>query len=428
LILFHGVACWRLLFRISERCIDVRQLLAFLLLLAALAFDGSPRVAAFDLQISIPSPGSFDANELSILYAARDRVERMWETVITGYRPNINVPSVPIEIRPTTGGLAAANFLTTSVQGGFTLATSGFVEINVNEIENFANWQGVGANGRNYIDELLAHEVGHVLGIGTLWATNGAYVSNTFQYTGAFGTAAYQAEFDVTTPYIPVENAGNPGTQGSHWDQLMRSSIQEGNPNDPFSLSPLVGVTDGYGRDRGLELMTGAIDPDYGEPFISRFTVQSMRDMGYTVAEFEDFNGDGTVNVADLNILKANYGATGMEIDSMAFGDANRDRVVDGADFLLWQRAFVAGGGALSVPEPGTALLVIIGLVSFSLRLRRGGSTTEDDVDRHGDRPPRQSRGLKGTANRVSSPRYAALPLYARGCRSGGRRATGFAP
>ena len=350
----------------------MRQLLVLSLLLATLVLEGLPRAGAFDLQFSIPSPGSFDANELSILNAALVRVERMWETAITGYQPNISVGTIPITINPTTAGLAAANFSSTTVQGGFTLATSGFVNINVNEIENFANWQGPGANGRNYIDELLAHEVGHVLGIGTLWATNGAYVNNTFQYTGAFGTAAYQAEFSEATPYIPVENAGNPGTQEAHWDQLMRSSVQEGNPNDPFSLSPLVGVTDGYGRDRGLELMTGAIDPDYGEPFISRFTVQSMRDMGYSVVEFEDFNGDGSVNSADLSILKANFGATGLEIDSMAFGDANRDRVVDGADFLLWQRAFIAGGGALAVPEPGVTLLVLFGAMFFSPRLRRG--------------------------------------------------------
>lgn len=337
---------------------DVRQFFALLLLLA---LNGLPRAAAFDLQFSIPNPGNqFDANELNILNAALLRVERMWETVITGYQPGISVPTVPIEIRPTTGGLAAAKYLTTSVQGGFALATSGFVDINVNEIENFANWQGVGANGRNYIDELLAHEVGHVLGVGTLWISNGDYVSNTFQYAGVHGTAAYQAEFNQATSFIPVENAGNSGTQNAHWDQLMRSSVQEGNPNDPFSLSPLVGVADQYGRDRGLELMTGAIDPDYGEPFISRFTVQSMRDMGYTVAEFEDYNGDGSVNAADLSILKANFGATALEVDSMAFGDANRDRVVDGADFLLWQRAFVAGGGTLSVPEPGAATLLAI--------------------------------------------------------------------
>ena len=115
----------------------------------------------------------------------------------------------------------------------------GFVNININEIENFANWQGVNANGRNYIDELLAHEVGHVLGIGTLWVTNGLYSTNSFHYTGVSGLAAYQAEFNQVDAFIPVENAGNPGTPNAHWDQLMRSSPQEGNPSNPWgSRSP----------------------------------------------------------------------------------------------------------------------------------------------------------------------------------------------
>jgi hypothetical protein len=349
----------------------MRQLSIVLSLMAMLAFGALPRATAFDLVLDIPNSGQFDANELSILYAAMDRVERMWETVITGYQPEINIASVPITIHATTSGLAAANYSGTTFQGGFTLATQGFVNININEIENFANWQGVGANGRNYIDELLAHEVGHVLGVGTLWVSNSVYVSNTFQYTGIHGTAAYQAEFNQAPPYIPVEDAGNPGTPNAHWDQLMRSSPQEGNPNDPFSLSPLVGVVDQYGRDRGLELMTGAIDPDYGEPFISRFTVQSMRDMGYTVAEFEDFNGDGVVDAADLAILQTNFGATGLEVDSMTYGDANRDRVVDGADFLLWQRAFVAGGGVWPVPEPGTLSLALFAALGLNCKRRK---------------------------------------------------------
>ena len=312
--------------------------------MAMLACGGLPRAAAFDLQFTISNDGGqFNASALNILNDALARVERMWETVITGYQPGISIASVPITVHPTISGLAAANYSGTTFQGGFTLATQGFINVNINEIENFANWQGVGANGRNYIDELLAHEVGHVLGVGTLWISNGVYSFNTFQYTGAHGLAAYQAEFNETIAYVPVEDAGNPGTPNAHWDQLMRSSPQEGNPSDPWSLSPLVGVVDQYGRDRGLELMTGAIDPDYGEPFIARFTVQSMRDLGYTVGEFEDFNGDGVVDVADLAILQANFGAMGLEVDSIAFGDANRDRVVDGADFLLWQQAFVAG-------------------------------------------------------------------------------------
>lgn len=339
----------------------MRHLSIALSLMAILAFGALPRAAAFDLQLSISDPGGqFNANELNILNAALVRVERMWETVLTGYQPGISIASVPITVHPTTSGLAAANYSSATTQGGFTLATSGFMNVNINEIENFANWQGVGANGRNYIDELLAHEVGHVLGVGTLWVSNGVYSTNTFQYTGAHGLAAYQAEFNQAVAFVPVENAGNPGTPNAHWDQLMRSSPQEGDPSDPWSLDPRVGVVDQYGRDRGLELMTGAIDPDYGEPFLSRFTVESMRDMGYTVAEFEDFNGDGVVDMLDRDILMANMGATGLEIDSIAFGDANRDRVVNAADLALWR-------AAANVPEPGAlslALLAMLGLCS----------------------------------------------------------------
>ncbi|BBO30395.1 dockerin type I domain-containing protein [Lacipirellula parvula] len=342
-----------------------RLLFAALVAIVALS-SHSARVLAFDLQFTIPNDGGqFDANEMNILNAALVRVERMWEMVITGYQPGINVASVPITIYPTTSGLAAANFSSLASPADspvFAVATSGFVNVNVNEIENFANWQGVGANGRNYIDELLAHEVGHVLGIGTLWTANNVYANNTFHYTGAYGLAAYQAEFNQAVAYVPVENAGNPGTPNSHWDQLMRSSPQEGNPSDPFSLDPRVGVVDQYGRDRGLELMTGAIDPDYGEPFLSRFTVESMRDLGYTVAKFEDFNGDGVVNLADRAILMANMGATGLEIDSIAFGDANRDRVVNAADLALWQ-------AAAGVPEP-SAWVLALGAAAV-IRLRR---------------------------------------------------------
>lgn len=329
------------------------------LLFAVLALGGTSRAVAFDLQFSIVDPGGqFNANSLDILNAAIVRVERMWETVITGYQPGITIPAVPMSIHPVTSGLAAANYSGSTFQGGYTLATSGFVNMNIFEVENFANWQGVNANGRNYIDELLAHEVGHALGIGTLWLSNGVYTFNSFQYTGAHGVAAYQAEFNQSTPFIPVEDAGSPGTQNAHWDQLMRSSAQEGNPADPYSLSPLVGVTDQYGRDRGLELMTGAIDPDYGEPFLSRFTVQSMRDLGYAVTEFEDFNGDGVVDLLDRDILMANMGATGLEIDSFTFGDANRDRVVDAADLALWR-------AAAGVPEPGS--LALAGMAMLGL-------------------------------------------------------------
>jgi hypothetical protein len=337
--------------------------IALFLIAALLPLAPGRKASAFDLQFSIDDPGGmFSAQHLSILSEALDRTERMWETVITGYRPGINIAAVPIVVYPTTAGLAAANFTGQTFQGGFWLATGGFININIHEILNFSNWQGPGANGRNYVDELLAHETGHVLGIGTLWDDNGVYLNNTFQYTGQHGVAAYLEEFNGATPYAPVENAGNPGTPNSHWDQLMRSSPQEGNPADPYSLDPRVGVVDAYGRDRGLELMTGAIDPDYGEPFLSRFTVESMRDLGYTVARFEDVNGDGVVNAADRGILMANWGALELEIDSIALGDVNRDRRIDDVDLALWRAA---------VPEPSSVVIVAMAIAALVRPRRR---------------------------------------------------------
>jgi uncharacterized protein (TIGR03382 family) len=141
----------------------------------------------------------------------------------------------------------------------------------------------------------------------------------------------------------------------------MRSSPQEGNPSDPFSLDPRVGVTDAYGHDRGLELMTGAIDPDWGEPFVSRFGVEAMRDLGYTVAKFEDFNGDGAVDLLDRAVLLANFGQGGLEVDSIAFGDANRDRMINLVDLNLWR-------AASGIPEPGTMTLAAMALVALLRR------------------------------------------------------------
>jgi hypothetical protein len=338
--------------------------LVSVVLALSLSVVGAGRVRAFDLVFSISSQDQFTANQLSIVNTALVQVEAMWETVITGYQPGISIGSVPITIFPSTSGLASASFSSTTLQGGYTLSTSGFVNINTLEIENFANWQGDQPNGLNFIDELLAHEVGHALGIGTLWITNNVYQNSNFQYIGQHGAAAYAAEFNDGLLFAPIENAGNAGTPHSHWDQLMRSSPQEGNPADPWTLDPRVGAVDPYGRDRALELMTGAIDPDFFEPFISRFTVQSMRDMGYTVTEFEDFNGDGAIDVGDFEVLRSNMGTTGLAIDSMRFGDADRDRDIDLHDFGLWKLA--AG-----VPEPGSATLAALAALALMAVCRR---------------------------------------------------------
>lgn len=104
--------------------------------------------------------------------------------------------------------------------------------------------------------DVITHEMGHVIGIGTIWDLKklivGAGTSNpTFKGTSArkeFG------DLKATSPAnVPVENTGGPGTRDGHW----RESVFRN------------------------ELMSGFIS-EAGNP-ISRMTVASLQDMGYKV-------------------------------------------------------------------------------------------------------------------------------------------------
>ena len=80
-----------------------------------------------------------------------------------------------------------------------------------------------------------------------------------------------------------------------------------------------------------------------------------------------DFNGDSTVNTADLSVWKGAFGAT-------PAADANNDGRSDGTDMLVWQRnAGLTGAAAAvhAVPEPAGALLALGSLAAFAALCRR---------------------------------------------------------
>lgn len=64
-----------------------------------------------------------------------------------------------------------------------------------------------------------------------------------------------------------------------------------------------------------------------------------------------DFNGDGTVDGADLTRWRESFATS-------AAADADGDGDSDGADFLAWQRGLVSNGSTVAVPEP-TALTLL---------------------------------------------------------------------
>jgi len=92
-----------------------------------------------------------------------------------------------------------------------------------------------------------------------------------------------------------------------------------------------------------------------------------------------DVNGDGIVNGQDIALIASNWLATG----SGAAGDANHDGIVNGQDIALVASNWLATSGPglgfasadattlSSVPEPGSVVLLALGLVSGAFTLRR---------------------------------------------------------
>lgn len=106
------------------------------------------------------------------------------------------------------------------------------------------------------LGDVITHEMGHVIGVGTIWALKkllkGAGSSNP-TFTGKAAMAEFGTLRGGKAVAVPVENTGGPGTRDSHWrESLFRN-----------------------------ELMTGFVG-DQNNP-LSRLTVASLRDLGYTI-------------------------------------------------------------------------------------------------------------------------------------------------
>jgi hypothetical protein len=88
-----------------------------------------------------------------------------------------------------------------------------------------------------------------------------------------------------------------------------------------------------------------------------------------------DFNSDGIVDGQDFLIWQRGLGLTGQTGKSN--GNANSDTVVDGADLEIWRASFGGPGAAVAVfavPEPSQAALLGALAVAFASVWRRRGT------------------------------------------------------
>jgi hypothetical protein len=109
---------------------------------------------------------------------------------------------------------------------------------------------------RGTLGDVITHEMGHVLGIGTIWTRKGllqGFGTSNPTFTGAHAREEFgRLRGSGPTP-VPVENTGGAGTANSHWRETVFVN----------------------------ELMTGFVG-NAGNP-LSRLTVASLADCGYVV-------------------------------------------------------------------------------------------------------------------------------------------------
>ena len=110
------------------------------------------------------------------------------------------------------GVLGSASIMYTRNTDGTVI--SGNMEFDVDDVQAMIN--------DGTYQTVIIHEMGHILGLGSLWQQNNLVVSDGnggFVYTGAHAINVWQNEWQCTTDFPPVEADGGSGTAGAHWEE-----------------------------------------------------------------------------------------------------------------------------------------------------------------------------------------------------------------
>ena len=244
--------------------------------LNSVTFTAQAFISLYDIDIRY-MPGT---TPTAAQQAAFNTAASRWETMVIGEQPNIPLSQTAtschpalsetvddlvifVEIIPIDGDfgvLAQAgpclirNSNSLTVIGGMTFDIADLVRI----------------EQTGQLDEVILHEMGHVLGIGALWQVKGLLQDASLPPTNGLdpffnGPAAISA-FDRIggTPYtggkVPVADVGGPGSADAHWREsvfdfeLMTPVINNGsNPLSEVSVASL--------EDLGYVINLDGVDP-----------------------------------------------------------------------------------------------------------------------------------------------------------------------
>jgi hypothetical protein len=107
------------------------------------------------------------------------------------------------------------------------------------------------------LKDVITHEMGHVIGVGTIWERKGLLKNagtNTVRFVGKSARREFGKLKKSKAADVPVENTGGPGTADGHWrESVFRNELMSGfiaAPNNPLSRLTVASLEDlGYEVD-----------------------------------------------------------------------------------------------------------------------------------------------------------------------------------
>ncbi|MEK6261511.1 MAG: leishmanolysin-related zinc metalloendopeptidase [Planctomycetota bacterium] len=206
-------------------------------------------------KIEVRFLGGLNTAQKNAFKAAADR----WSKVIVGDVPSVIVggvviddllieaQGVPIDGPGRILGQAGpTNLRPASAGANAFLPAKGIMSFDTADLAQMQ------ANGT--LLDVITHEMGHVIGIGTIWNLKGLLTGAGTVNPRFTGTNA-KREFGIlkgTGPVVvPVENTGGAGTRDSHWrESVFKNELMSGfiaAPNNPISKLTVASLKDlGY--------------------------------------------------------------------------------------------------------------------------------------------------------------------------------------
>ncbi|MEO0530878.1 MAG: hypothetical protein AAF266_09945 [Planctomycetota bacterium] len=137
-------------------------------------------------------------------------------------------------------------------------------------------------------------------------------------------------------------------------------------PGDGLSFSMQATPVDGTVFVRPIVLLDN-VNPAYSsQPSANAFVFATSLSEAIASGLPGDANGDGSVDLLDLDILGANFGTMGT--GTVATGDFNGDTNVDLLDLDILGANFGTSINSAAVPEPATIVAALLGIAAVAVR------------------------------------------------------------